>query len=59
MIDKYDIKVETLSKRFVRVTHLPTGIVVTKYGKYSIRTMEEAMEELEMLVAIWEEERMM
>jgi protein subunit release factor A len=40
--------------RFVKIEHVPSGIVVTKYNKYQIDAKSEAMEEIEMLINIWE-----
>jgi protein subunit release factor A len=40
--------------RFVKIEHVPSGIVVTKYGRFQINAKNEAMEEIENLIALWE-----
>ena len=65
MINPKDIKVDVLSHKskgqragfppsFVRIEHLPSGITVTKSRTTQIAARDEAMEELEMLVELWE-----
>ena len=40
---------------FVKVEHIPSGIVVTKHGSGSqIKIRDKAFEELMMLVKLWE-----
>ena len=42
--------------QFVRIEHIPSGITVTKHStKSQIRARDEGLEELEMLVEIWED----
>lgn len=39
---------------FVKLEHMPSRITVTKYNKSQYKAKEEAVEELEMLVELWE-----
>jgi protein subunit release factor A len=42
---------------FVRIEHLPSGIVVTKHNSiWSTVAQAEALEELDMLVQLWSKE---
>ena len=68
MMDQNQIKIELLPPRkrtgqvvypsgydFVKATHLPSGISVTKENRIQHIAKKEAMEELELLVTLWEE----
>jgi protein subunit release factor A len=39
---------------FVKIAHIPSGITVTKESKSQVKAKQEALEELEMLVELWE-----
>ena len=41
---------------FVKLTHLPSGISVTKESRAQVIAKNDAMEELEVLVELWEGE---
>lgn len=39
---------------FIKITHIKSGISVTKYGKTQIKARDKALEELEEIVKKWE-----
>lgn len=57
MIDPSEWRIDVISKTFVKITHIPSGITVTKQGKSQIKTNSEAMEEIILLVELWEGEK--
>ena len=40
--------------QFVKLTHIPSGIAVTKESRSQIIARNEAIEEIEVLVELWE-----
>ena len=70
MINPSDLKVDVFSEKsskngqiaypfrsnFVKLTHLPSGISVTKESRAQVIAKNDAMEELEVLVELWEGE---
>ncbi len=56
MIEQDDLRVNAIRKNFVKIKHIPSGITVTKENKSQVKAKEEALEELEMLVELWESE---
>ena len=68
MINPIEIRVEVFNDKaskngqivyphrcqFVKLTHVPSGISVTKEGQSQSKAKNEAMEELEVLVELWE-----
>ncbi len=56
MIEQDDLRVNVIRKNFVKIKHIHSGITVTKENKSQVKAKEEALEELEMLVELWESE---
>ena len=63
MLKPEDLRVEVIRKpmivevfprnEFVKITHLPSGISVTKHNNSQLKARNEALEELEVLVEIY------
>ena len=64
-MEEKDLKVELLPSKpkvitvdnmptFVKIEHMPSKITVTKYHRSQYKAKQEAIEELEVLVEIWE-----
>ena len=56
MIEQDDLRINVIRKNFVKIKHVTSGITVTKENKSQVKAKEEALEELEMLVELWESE---
>lgn len=41
------------TQRFVKITHIESGITVTKYGRSQIKARDEAMAEITRLIDLW------
>lgn len=53
MIEPHDIRIDVIKRNFVKLTHIPSSIVVTKHNKSQCKAKAEAIEELTMLVELW------
>jgi len=56
-VKRKEVEVSHIPGIFVKVEHLESGITVTKYGKYAIEVFDEAQEECNILVDIYESRR--
>ena len=55
MIKPTEIRMDTPGIDFVKLTHLPSGIAVTKYNIVQSKAKSEAIRELTILVELWKE----
>ena len=52
---RHKIDVNSIHGAIIKIEHIPSGIIVTKYHKKTqVKAKEEALEELKILVAHWE-----
>ena len=56
-LEPLDCYIETPNMTLVKITHLPSKIAVTKYSTSQPKAFDAAIEELEILVAIWKSEK--
>ena len=56
MIKPSEIRMDTPRIDFVKLTHLPSGIAVTKHNIVQSKAKSEAIRELTILVELWERE---
>lgn len=55
MIKPAEIRMDAPRIDFVKLTHLPSGIAVTKHNIVQSKAKSEAIRELTILVELWEE----
>ena len=66
MLNPEDLRIEIIrninnvdvypkAEEFIKVTHEPSGICVTKHNRSQIKAKDEALEELELLVELYNE----
>lgn len=54
MVNPAEIRMDTPRIDFVKLTHLPSGIAVTKHNIVQSKAKSEAIRELTILVELWE-----
>ena len=57
MVKPAEIRMDTPRIDFVKLTHLPSGIAVTKHNIVQSKAKSEAIRELTILVELWEEDK--
>ena len=55
MVKPAEIRMDTPRIDFVKLTHLPSGIAVTKHNIVQSKAKSEAIRELTILVELWKE----